>query len=527
MGQRQTRSYGSFALMLVGSLLLLLGLTVGCGVQPLGQENGVESQTTKDAGDVSDTSQVSEPTPEASQTEATPDASTTDESKADDSKKSCRNDCDCPQVCTAGFCSNEKRARVCPSCDDSKCDVGKPCRQSDGSLGICVKRITCKDDCDCESHSMVCDRGFCSTIQRASSCKPCRSSACKPGNRCLKADKTIGTCPNATTCKHDCDCFAQGEVCEANTCQKLRRPSQCALCVVGQCKAGDPCRTQDGKIGTCPKPTTCKHDCDCRKEGKVCASDGTCQALRRLSNCLSCSSTKCKGGDPCYNKDGSIGKCKTTTPCKHDCDCHKTGMVCHQNTCQPLKRASMCVSCTGGSCKTGDPCFNKDGSIGTCQAGGIGTACKHDCDCQKFGLVCSSSTSKCAALRRMSLCFACTSSNCKAGDPCLNKDGSIGVCSASSSCKDDCDCPSSLACLAGKCQAAGRLNACPSCTSPNCPTNNRCRKKDGTLDKCCCTTSGCGTGKICCSGGAPPPPNVCGRFCTAPDPKTGQCPLFP
>ncbi|TNE44556.1 MAG: hypothetical protein EP343_30205 [Deltaproteobacteria bacterium] len=526
MNIRQTRNLWVTGLMLVGCLLLLTAMTVGCGVSQPGDENNTGSTkevSTQDGGDLADTTQNSETTPESGSADSNPDNTT-----ADSGKVTCRNDCDCPQVCTGGFCSNEKRAPRCPLCTDSSCDVGKPCSNGDGTLGICqAPPPPCKDDCDCYAQSRVCDQGKCSTIQRASRCKSCDNGQCKTGERCYQSDKTIGTCPPITNCKHDCDCFAQGEVCEAGTCQKLRRPSTCELCVVGQCKAGDPCRQQDGSIGTCPKPTTCKHDCDCRKESKVCASDNTCQALRRLSNCVSCTDTQCKEGDPCFNKDDSIGRCpKAATPCKHDCDCRKEGKVCAtDNTCQPLKRASLCLSCDGGSCKTGEPCFNKDDTIGTCQMNGMGAPCKHDCDCQKYGLLCNSG--KCAALRRISYCLSCTNPNCKAGDPCLDSNGSIGTCPSSSSCKDDCDCPSSLACLGGACQAAGRMNACPSCTSQNCPTNNRCRNQDGTLGTCCCRTSGCGTGKLCCSGGAPPPPGVCGSFCTSPDPKTGQCPLFP
>ncbi len=469
MGKRQTRNVWLTGLMLVGSLLLFTAMTVGCGVSPAGNENNTgntKETATQDGGDVTDKAQNTETPPEPGNADSHPDSTT-----ADNGKIPCRNDCDCPMVCTGGFCGNEKRVPQCPACTDSRCDVGKPCRNEDGTLGIC--------------------------------------QAPPP------------------SCKHDCDCFAQSEVCEGGTCQKLRRASTCALCVVGQCKAGDPCRQQDGSFDTCPTPTSCKHDCDCHKESKVCATDNTCQALRRLSNCVSCTDTQCKEGDPCFNKDNSIGQCpKATTSCKHDCDCHKESKVCAtDNTCQPLKRASLCLACDGGSCKTGDPCYNKDDTIGTCQMSGMGAPCKHDCDCQKYGLLCNSG--KCAALRRMSFCLSCTNPNCKAGDPCLDSNGSIGTCPSSSSCKDDCDCPSSLACLGGACQAAGRMNTCPSCTSQNCPTNNRCRNQDGTLSTCCCRTSGCGTGKLCCAGGAPPPPGVCGSFCTSPDPKTGQCPLFP
>jgi len=331
------------------------------------------------------------------------------------------------------------------------------------------KLTKCENDCDCIGLRQVCEaksggtQKYCSGAERAPQCPNCSSPICPTGKPCLQRDGNIGKCPLPTKCKHDCDCIAKGLLCDGTVCRPLQRVGNCKSCDGGACKKGEPCQNADKSIGTCQPDVgkACKHDCDCWKYSLVC-ENAKCAAIRRVSKCLECSDKNCKAGEPCRKPDKTIDKCSTPpTPCKHDCDCFKIGQVCHQNKCAPLKRASLCLPCQGGTCKTGDPCHNPDKSIGTC----------------------------------------------------ITK----------KACKDDCDCPPSLACGGGFCAPlSSRKNNCPKCTDVTCPRGKRCWDSSGKIGVCCCNVSGCGKGLVCCPGGVKPPPGTCGFTCDPPGPN-GQC----
>ncbi|MCB9644713.1 MAG: hypothetical protein H6728_16690 [Myxococcales bacterium] len=274
-------------------------------------------------------------------------------------------------------------------------------------------------------------------------------------------------------------------------------------------------------------PIPCKTDCDCVKTAQACESS-FCADVDRANMCPSCEDPNtCVTGQPCVDKNGAVSTCPDVA-CANDCDCLGVGMVCQGNVCAPLKRANQCPPCESPQCFAGNSCYQHDGTISKCPGTGMGAACKHDCDCLKYGLLCDG-TNGCRALRRISFCKACSDATCTSGDPCFNPDKTIGTCAASTTCKHDCDCvkQGQVCDTNGTCASLRRPSLCLACTDVNCKTDDPCLNKDGSIGSCCCTVSGCGQGMVCCSGGAPPPPNTCGRFCTQPDPKTGQCPLFP
>lgn len=210
------------------------------------------------------------------------------------------------------------------------------------------------------------------------------------------------------------------------------------------------------------------------------------------------------------------------TPCQHDCDCDKLGLVCDSTSkvCAALRRPSNCVACTQGVCQPGDPCKQSDGTIDTCPQNG---ACKSDCDCVIQGLNCDAG--KCSPSRRLNLCPQCSGSNCPKGDPCVDN-GKLGTCGATTtSCQSDCDCIKiGQNCEQGTCAPTKRVNQCPSCSDKSCQSNTVCKQADGTLARCCCTIAGCNTGSKCCvSSGVAPPPGFCSFSCF-----TGsQCPPPP
>ncbi len=403
------------------------------------------------------------------------------EAPVDTAKVKCKDDCDCVKygmVChkrnsREGTCELLNRVSMCPKCSDTRrCQAGRRCVKKDGTIGKCAV-IKCHHDCDCVKHSMVCESGRCQRLRRPTRCVSC-SKGCLSGDPCLKKDGSIGTCP-AVPCKHDCDCVKMGMLCDGTKCARLRRMSRCLSCS-GACKQGEPCFEKDRSIGICKKTTIpCKHDCDCRRFHLVCDSrKGACAPLRRPSNCKFCHDPQCKKGEICYSLLGIVSQCTgQPTPCTNDCDCYGVGLVCdHGTICKPLKRQSYCRSCDG-ACKTGSPCIKKDYTIGICGQATI--PCKHDCDCFKFNMVCDGT--KCAHLKRLSRCYSCSSSACIKGQPCYKSDKSIGVCTKTACCIND-----------------------PSI----CPKSKKC----------------------CPKGGQQPPPGVCSHACITPDPS-GNCPIYP
>ncbi|MCK6509534.1 hypothetical protein L6R29_06165 [Myxococcota bacterium] len=272
-------------------------------------------------------------------------------------------------------------------------------------------------------------------------------------------------------------------------------------------------------------PLSCKNDCDCYKAGQACVNN-QCADVDRVNQCPPCEDPqRCLVGQPCVDKTGNIGTCPAVA-CQDDCDCFALGLVCHEKACAPLKRANLCPSCENTPCPAGASCYTAKGTLAKCPGTGVGTACKHDCDCLKFGLLCDG-TNGCRALRRLSQCKSCGDATCVSGEPCFQHDQSLSTCPAD--CKHDCDCVkySQVCDSNNKCASLRRMSLCLSCTDVLCKTGDPCRNQDGTLGSCCCNVSGCPQGQLCCSGGAPPPPGICGRFCTAPDPQTKHCPAFP
>lgn len=432
---------------------------------------------------------------------------TEQDTTTDKSVTACSTDCDCLKlgwVCEKKTCQALRRKSNCLSCSDPACPSGEPCANADQSIGVCkTNGTTCKDDCNCKP-SEICNSGTCKATGPAgptNACVACTSKACVEGKPCRNQDGTLGTCSgnNTKTCKHDCDCVASGMVCDKGVCAALRRATNCLSCTDSNCKEGDPCLKADKSIGTCESRTACKESCDC-PTGEACIS-GFCKPSAGPANqCVSCSSNTCEHGKSCREADGQKGTCKSgyKAACKHDCDCVKYGLLCGNGQCLPLKRLSQCLSCTDSNCKEGDPCQNADKSIGTCGKKTI--PCKHDCDCVPHGLLCNSGT--CAALRRLSQCLACTSPNCKKGDPCQNKDKTFGVCGGTTN---------TFACGPTQCQSGKEYcqrtigGVRPSCNMPgqaSCPSNCRPRGLN------------CSDGKVRCD---------CGWKCIAFPPACTDC----
>lgn len=432
-------------------------------------------------------------------------------------------------VCESGTCNNEiERGNRCASCDTCT-NKGDRCLNTDDSIGTCEpKPMSCKSDCDCiAAKKGVCEGGTCNqVVARAGNCAECGSPNCKPGDACLNSDNTVGTC-GTTSCKHDCECQIDGKgVCESGSCTTLvNRASTCKTCHDPTCTNGEMCilSINGTKLSTCQKTIKCSNDCECQAQKAGVCESGVCNdQIRRASNCPSCESVNCKVGTPCiHQSNGALGKCSETTPCSHDCDCLTNG-VCHQGTCQPLKRASQCVACSG-NCTKGDPCVDSNGKIGTCG----GTACKHDCDCIGNG-VCHQGT--CQPLKRASQCLSCAG-NCTKGDPCLDINGNISTCGGTNktfqcgnkTCQSGTEyCYSITGGAAPSCGMPGQAS-CPSHCSPyglgcadglkrcNCPSYS-CRPRPSNCNDCKCamgsTGGGCGTGglkngELFCSCAAP------------------------
>ncbi|MBK04102.1 MAG: hypothetical protein CL920_33615 [Deltaproteobacteria bacterium] len=447
----------------------------------------------------------------------------------------CKNDCEClaknAGVCQNGVCdATIKRANMCPDCNGSVCPAGDVCFDTKAkTIGTCPAATTCKDDCDCDAAGAgVCEGGSCTTlVNRVSNCPSCTDPTCKDGTRCFDAStKKVGTC-GPESCKNDCDCMKNGGVCEGGLCNKLvARASMCPDCNGKSCPAGDACYdSTTQQVSTC---LACKDDCDCMGRGLLCAS-GTCLPLRRMSMCPDCNSTSCTKGDRCYDSSTKKpGVCSGVITCKDDCDCLVAGFgVCANNTCQPLKRMTLCPSCNSSTCPSGDRCYEAmTNTVGTCKSS---SSCKDDCDCMSKGLLCDSGT--CRALQRPSFCQFCSSSTCTTGQRCYDATNKQpGIC-GSKTCTDDCDCiGTGTACISGQCVPAGRKNQC-TCNRANCPAGTKCELSTtgkvrtcpssgtfacGEVADCTKGTQYCETGiggANPCGGGSPTPPQ-CGANCT-------------
>lgn len=245
----------------------------------------------------------------------------------------CKHDCDCIKtgwVCEGGECKPLRRMSLCVTCDGD-CNTGDPCLQHDGNIGVCsTPPPSCTNDCDCKPSEGVCHEGKCNpTLKRAYMCPSCEDTThCPAGKPCRDQSGSLGSCP--TLCKHDCDCFGTGLLCDGTKCIPLRRMSFCLSCDGGTCKPGDPCIKKDQSIGVCPQQT------------------------------FSCGAKTCKlGQEYCsITVGGARPTCEVLPPVTGNCPtgCHDAGLQCTDGqtrcTCPSTQCNSLPTGCTNCACLT-------------------------------------------------------------------------------------------------------------------------------------------------------------------------------
>lgn len=289
-------------------------------------------------------------------------------------------------------------------------------------------------------------------------------------------DKVVGT-----QCRLRCDC-PQGLECTNGFCQKLSQPAYC--CDKLACPSGQVCLSVRSGKGLCGAlGFVCNSACDCQ-DGLGCIN-GQCT---RLTHPVYCCARKnaCPAGAKCEEPSGQEKRCGGTVPtCQTHCDCDQ-GSACVKGQCsEDPKKRTLC--CAKSSCKTGEACYNPDGSPGVCGE----HTCTSNADCS--GTTCSQSGTLCT--QRNSRCFQ---GKCQLGITQIPNAqcGKDGICRKNSACKVHCDCSGGCACINGQCvQTPGKTYWC--CGDPKCPPNTLCYRSDNSQSQCGANTGGCKIDRDC------------------------------
>jgi hypothetical protein len=400
-------------------------------------------------------------------------------------------------ACVALKCELDFDAGV-PIDATSGCPVNELCIESSGD-GACM----CGDNPSCPANETCSTAGACSCGDGAG----CASAeTCCGGTSCANLDtdenncgKCGKQCANGATCNDGvCQCDEGDDWGDCNgTCVELDTLSNCGECG-NVCPAATTCRDPSGS-----RPL----DCYCPNVNYV-ACDGACIELGTTSNCGSCGDscsapeTQCRSGScecptagqtacgsTCVDLDdgvttGSGGSALTT----HCGACGLTclpGAACNNGVC----------ACPGGSaidlyCDE-NPTTGATDNVYACidvntekNCGGCGLECIDDSDCVGTGGSNEPADFDCACRRTDAGKTHCEGLGCRN----LTETDSCGACGR--------QCPSGIACTAGRCAcpggAAGEsclVDGLPACVNTNTDENN-CGEC-GTV---------CGNGFECCGG---------------------------
>ncbi len=435
-------------------------------------------------------------------------------SKCPQKPRMCQSPCDCIQgeACLNHVCVKSSQPVYC--CNKANCPAGKACLDKNNRKAVCPR--PCKQICDCEQGER-CVQGFCTMRYGKGYC--CDKPGCPSGFYCFDKNNHYRRCP-LKTCKNACDC-PQGLDCRNNVCIPVNPPIYC--CDKSNCPSNQICITRKGKWGTCNggKPM-CKSLCDC-PTGQDCYKG---QCVRVYPPVYCCTDSHCPPGQTCYDKNYKVSTCPGKQ-CTSPCDCFQ-GYNCIRGRCVRASIKSYC--CEHPSCPAGAVCEHINGKLGVCP----GKKCQSPCDCNQ-GEDCRGG----ACIRVYPPVYCCNKSGCRAGQPCIDKNGSSALCKVE--CRSNCDCPrQQMRCFAGNCYPS-RYSYC--CDKPNCPAGMTCVDKKGMSSFCkgkvrsckvrcdCLQGEDCLNGKCirrsfpvyCCDKPACPP----NKACLDKKNQSGLCPAMP
>jgi hypothetical protein len=385
-----------------------------------------------------------------------------------------------------GQCSNPAKP------DDTPCDDGKACTQSDachggtcsGSTVVCAAQDQCHVAGTCNS----------ATGQCSNPTKP-DNTPCDDGKSCTQGDTChAGTCSGSlAVCVAQDQCHLAG-TCDSATgqCSNPAKPND-TPCDDGQaCTQGDTCQS-----GTCNgSPVMCVAQDQCHVPGTCDASTGLC------SNPAKPEQTPCDDGLACTHNDICLtGTCGgTATICTAQDQCHIAG-TCDAST----GKCSNPTKPDKTPCDDGQVCTQND----ICQAGACGgTAiiCTAQDQCHIAG-VCDATTGQCSNPTKSDLTPCDDGKACTEGDICRSGacSGTATICTA----QDQCHLAGSCNTTTGKCSNPAKPDQSP------CDDANSCTLTDTCIAGLCTP----GTAKQC-------PPDTCSDSFQC-DPATGNCTSTP
>lgn len=316
------------------------------------------------------------------------------------------------------------------------------------------------------------------------------------------ADKT------PLACSHLCDC-KQGEACEQGKCAIAPGAIPVYCCGQPGCVPGAKCVDRSNKEGVCPTQVQCISSGDC---GQPSCKDAGNDCEELIPDCINGQCSRVPKPAKNATCDSKLGICVSRSPaCVQHCECSQ-GQFCDSGQCKVGPSPVYC--CSKAGCPAGANCYEKDGSVGSCQ-GNNKCVKPEDCGISR----CSQQGDQCTAL--VPVCRAdgaCESKSSTSTGRC----GADGRCIAEQSCVTHCDCEQAVTCVQGKCvPLSSRRTLC--CDKAGCSPGEACYKKDGTPDVCggqkiCSSDSECGTPK--CSNTSTSSCRSDVPYC---DTRTGAC----
>jgi hypothetical protein len=459
----------------------------------------------------------------------------------------------CAEGICRGTCQTNEQCLAPASCADGSCGpkgLGQPCKAANEcASNFCVDGVCCDSGCEgkCNSCALPNAPGRCTPVPKGVADPRAAAGVMDPALVCI--DLGVATCGTNGKCDGHggCERYADGDVCQGETCDPDTNRSSVGVCQAGTCNVssrrcnpfacnGNTCGTrcdsntqcaapnvcQDNSCGRIPNGSPCSEARPNECESGICAQ-GVCCGGPCAGSCMSCALPGKEGvcsavaegkADPAKTcVDQKPASCGTNGRCdgKGGCQRYAPGTVCSQPTCKAgmAQKASFCDAagaCPAPEVEVCTPIIVCNGAGNACEKTCTkDTQCKPDTKC--FG-------GKCGLLE--------IGKACDEDSDCMSKSCVDGVC-CNSKCvgdpknpKNDC-----LACSV-KAGAAKDGECAARVVGAGCSDNNACTKTD-TCTGTTLTTAVCvGANPVDCSA----PATGCKMSVTC-DPATGLCPTKP